>query len=955
MHVAIVSRLSLLVLAIVFCSWLQSSFATDIYWTNNSTPASFNTGNNWTGGAVPTGGDSAYFTNVVTQTIQFSSSVTNANAFFNSGSPFKTLDIGSQTYWLTNSFVIGQGAADNGNVSVTTGTLLVTNSDSSARLIVGQAGPGRLDMNGGTVIADQIFSTNTAGPSRFVFNYDNLRTYGSIFNPPASSDFVIGNVSGQTATWNILGGTNTVIDAAGGFATKIGSATGSKGIVNVSGIGTVFTNAGILAVGHAGADNELNVTGGGTVYQVGLTRIGVVGVNSTLTVLGSNSTYNGIGDMDVGVFTAGNRLVVTNGGRVRSATGTIGNGSGGNDNLATVTGSGSLWSNTTSLIVGGSTTVRNQLTVNAGGEVYAGSSGTIVGNTALALSNSITVSTGGFLNNLNTLQVGLNGAYNTLILTNGGRASNTGDGTVGTSSTSIGNKAIVTGANSVWSNKALLYVGNVGSLNELSVLDGGTVTVGSDLHIGEGNSISANLSSNNTVTVSGSGAVLKVNGAIYVGSFGDNNQLIVTNHGTVLVTNATVNGNVRVGQGVGHTNSVLITGDGSYLLANKFFVGANGTTLGAGNALITQGGTLEANQIEDGSINSGTITNSGGIFQFTLAPFITIHTPGSIVLTNGTISFRDLATAATTPVAGINYYGDNTFRLNHSTNATGLASYTFDSIANTGNASNYQALALINGASWRSGSLTIGSGGTMLVSNSISRVDASFISTGTVKVVKSMMTFGSNVVISGKYISDPSTNTFLGNVTLTSGGTLAGGVGDRFEFGKDLLISNASNPSATFNLASSTVAFINGGSHTNAITGTDLGYTNGVGYADGFRAVNFAYGQLTLDSTNDQVFFTSGSGATSNALYVNWLDLSGFTSQFGGNVSNMVTALLDAPANINIYYGATSFQPNDAFLGNQVYTLASGGLLLPAVPEPSTMALLLTAGVLLMSRTRRSR
>jgi len=61
------------------------------------------------------------------------------------------------------------------------------------------------------------------------------------------------------------------------------------------------------------------------------------------------------------------------------------------------------------------------------------------------------------------------------------------------------------------------------------------------------------------------------------------------------------------------------------------------------------------------------------------------------------------------------------------------------------------------------------------------------------------------VTVGGRYISDPSTNTFMSNVTVTASGTLEGGYGDLFDFKKNLIINSTNN--LGFNLRLSTVEF----------------------------------------------------------------------------------------------------------------------------------------------------
>jgi hypothetical protein len=124
----------------------------------------------------------------------------------------------------------------------------------------------------------------------------------------------------------------------------------------------------------------------------------------------------------------------------------------------------------------------------------------------------------------------------------------------------------------------------------------------------------------------------------------------------------------------------------------------------------------------------------------------------------------------------------------------------------------------------------------------------------------------------------------------------------------------------------------------------DFGHNGTNGFPDGFTAVNFSYGRLQLGSTSDHIYFESGDGALSNALYVLNLDLLGSTN----HVAN-----LHAAANINVYYGISSLAPGNAYLMDKVYTLDGGGLLLPAIPEPSTLLLLSIAACAKVCRKSR--
>jgi hypothetical protein len=216
-------------------------------------------------------------------------------------------------------------------------------------------------------------------------------------------------------------------------------------------------------------------------------------------------------------------------------------------------------------------------------------------------------------------------------------------------------------------------------------------------------------------------------------------------------------------------------------------------------------------------------------------------------------------------------------------------------------------------------------------------------------VVNSAMTWGGTVNINGKFISDPSTNTFLADVTVGQSGTMAGSAGDLFDFKKSLIIHATNN--IGFNLANSAVEFSGGGMHTNAITGADLDHEAGA-FAAAFQTqTNFAYGELHLGSALDQICFTCGNIPTiaSNGLYVGWLDLLGSAS--------LVTNL-HAASGINIYYNLDDTR--NAYLGGQSYQLtdcnfALGGGYLMGIPEPSSLLLIgIAAGMFLRRKPRQA-
>ena len=166
---------------------------------------------------------------------------------------------------------------------------------------------------------------------------------------------------------------------------------------------------------------------------------------------------------------------------------------------------------------------------------------------------------------------------------------------------------------------------------------------------------------------------------------------------------------------------------------------ANGSLNNLATVSIQNGGLLEANTFTQ---PAGTMINVGGIYQFsTVTPTVNPTTAGSIVLTNGTISFRAVTNAdvfANWPggnqITNILYQGANAFRLNAASN-TAAKSQTYTFASNLG-PTNYSRLELLNGSLYRGSNVTIGSGGSLLVSNGESTISGalSFASDATLNV-----------------------------------------------------------------------------------------------------------------------------------------------------------------------------------------------------------------------------
>jgi T5SS/PEP-CTERM-associated repeat protein len=459
--------------------------------------------------------------------------------------------------------------------------------------------------------------------------------------------------------------------------------------VLVTGSGSVWTNSGAagLIIGNSGGENSLTISASGTVVSTGgnLSRNSQNSRSNSVVVTDSGSVWNAAGgSLYVGGAGSFNTLTISNGARVIDDGVSIGgvnaSDAGASDNSVLVTGSGSLWTNSGTVTVGHGGP-RNRLTISAGGRVV--SAGGFVSDSASASNNTALVTGSNSLwRQTSTLYIGWSGANNALVVSNGATVWGTAP-IVGFLAGATNNSAVVTGAGSVWTNSGTIYLGRQnGASSVLKVLEGGTVySAGGWLgYNGAG-------STNNSAVIAGPGSLWKSTDQVLLGMFAGigGNTMIISNSGRLLATD------VQVGYDANSGSNLVI---------------------------VSSGGILEANTLGIGATANNRITNRGGVFQFTTAAPTITGPSGAIIVTNGVLSFRAIANASPILSGGlaskVTWQGDNGFQLNSATNAAGLASYTFDSVANTGTASNFQQLVFAgSGSLWRSANLQVGPGGAV--------------------------------------------------------------------------------------------------------------------------------------------------------------------------------------------------------------------------------------------------
>lgn len=915
---------------------LGVAHAAAVYWTN-SAGGNYSDADNWKDGSgPPTSADSANFTNAnVAYTVTVDADRTNQSLTASGKSATVVLDATGKRLWYTGGVTV-QNATES-TLVLAGGDLYATNALTTVVLGNSTSTRGTLILSNGTLNSVQqtvgagnstIGMLNIFGGTNAISSYlrigVNGLANGSVLLDGNQAVLSVGG-SGVSVGYNGTGKLTVSNGVLSGSSLTVGANSGSVGQLDVYSGSNVFSST--FQVGSVGANSSATLANG-SFLETGAGTIGSGSTsNNSILVTGSGTVWKSTGLLTVGGnFGFNNTLSVFAGGKVLS-TGTSKIGAGSNLNTVVIAGDGSLWYNNGALYFGGDAYAGscNQLWITNNGTMSSGGSGITLGQKAGGQSNAVIVASGGSWTNGSVIVGGsANSVYNYVTVTNGGKVVSSSILTLGSSAGANSNSVLVTGSNSIWTSGGNLTVGSSGLGNRLEISDGGCVV---DQQGTLGNSAGAN---SNSVLVTGSGTVWSNTSALLVGNSSAGNTLTVANSGLVSATAVFIGvSNTATANALIVTNGavVRITGGGG------MSVGSNTTTKGSGSVFLGDGATLEAQSLNSGYDGSGVISNVGGVYQFTInAPTITANTANSILLSNGWVAFRGVNAAAIDgQITNLAYSGANTLRLDSSTNAA--LSYAFT------NGGSLQALELVGvNPRWQGPSLLIGAGGELRISNATAGVNAALTNAGTIRAVNAHVTYSSPVVLGGGYVSDPSTNTFLSNLTVTSSGYLQGGVGDRFVFQQNLILQSTNT--TQFDLSTAAIQFSSGGAtnHVLDLTGggaADLG-SNWTSVAQ--LATNFAVGRLTLSLGNSLQI----TGGVANAFYIGVLDLGGL------DVGNLENAL---DLDVNLYYDPLAV--GNEYLGGLVYDYAEwNGALIPlSIPEPSAF-LALGAGLTLLAFLR---
>jgi T5SS/PEP-CTERM-associated repeat protein len=496
------------------------------------------------------------------------------------GSGFVAVDGTGATWTSTNDLTIA-GTGSTGTLTATAGGLVVAGDGIS----VGTLGQGLLQaLNGGTidiaggaiVVGQSVDSSGTIAIS----GADALLSFGA-----AAEGITVGS-AGQGSLYVESGGT---IEVNGTGGIDIGTSADATGSFVVSGIASAVilgTTALGIDVGDAG-QGALDVLNGGTVSLLSSGHgIGVgvtAGSTGTLVVSGSDALLTlGTATTGISVGYAGQgTLDVSDSGTVSLLSSGYGVGVGvsaGSSGTLVISGSDALLAlgtNTSGIAVGDSG--QGLLEVESNSALLLDGGGLGIGGNTSGTGSVTVAGPGALLVDADGLGVGGSG-QGTLNVSNGGTVQVTGGGIgVGYADGGAGSVVVSGTASVITLGTATTGIGvGVAGQGSFQILNGGTVSVQST---GYGVGVGEDVGSSGTLLISGVGAMLLLGtaaGGITVGSAGAG--LLEVDDGGTIVVGTTRYAGIYVGSNVGATGSIAVSGEGSELSASSltFNSGATG-------------------------------------------------------------------------------------------------------------------------------------------------------------------------------------------------------------------------------------------------------------------------------------------------------------------------------------------------------------------------------------------
>ncbi len=548
-----------------------------------------------------------------------------------------TLTVSTGGSLSSDSATIGLGGA------VGTGSVTLSGLgsawDNSGLLTVGAGSDGALSVysaatvsSGSAIIGLHSTGLVTVGGS------GSLWTTGALLVGGDRTDTIGADGSG---TLDISTGGHVVSDAA-----IVGDAEDAAGFVTVDGTGSAWDLATGLTLGGLGSGN-VTISGGATVTAAEA-WLGE-GSNSTgsAVVTGTGSLLDIGGDFFAGVDGVAS-LKVLAGGSVSTGDAYLGSNAGG-DGRVLISGSGSSWDVDGDLVVGDAAGASGTVAISAAGSLT--STNGFLGRLVDSEGSVVVTGSGSVWNNSSLLIIGDagTGALDVIL-----------GATVDTTSSIVGNAAgsagsvNVTGAGSTWQTSADLTVGNSGDAT-VTVADGGVLSADALYIAAQGGSTgTVNVGAALGQTAAGA-ATLDVD-AIHFGS-GDG-ALVFNFGGDVQTLGADIDGDgsiyvaagdvVFTGDSAGFAGATTVSGGsllvdgtlgGSLSVRGYGLLGGTGTV---GSTVVDAGGTISPG---DGGIGTLTIdgdltleSGSTYLYEASASSSDLISVTGSVTLNGGTLS-----------------------------------------------------------------------------------------------------------------------------------------------------------------------------------------------------------------------------------------------------------------------------------------------------------------------------
>jgi T5SS/PEP-CTERM-associated repeat protein/autotransporter-associated beta strand protein len=727
--------------------------------------------------------------------------------------------------------------------------------------------------------------TGVSGNENLVFGASGAQT--NVLVPSGSYASLTFNTGRPAYTFSGSGATPVLtIAAAGGVTVNSGATvtfnsslglnlaagvlTGDDHVFNIAAATTLQINSVISGTGHFSkvGSGTLILTGANTFnYNGGLGFLNSSSIRAgTVTLNGGSINHGTTGDIWVGQFNGDNgTLNLTSGGLASGYYGVLGHDAG-STGTATVSGSGSTWTNSNGMSVGSSGT--GTLTVSNGGAVSVTGPNSYIAANAGSTGTATIDGSGSTWTNASGLNVG-NSGNGTLNITNGADVTNTYS-YIATQSGSSGTVS-VDGTGSTWTNSGLLAVGQGGS-GTLTVSNGGAIS-STEGYLGYASG------STGTGTVTGLGSEWTTSNNLVVGSAGTG-SLTLAASGTVNVNAGS--GQVRLGDSAGGTGTLNLGAAAANPAAAGGLVNAASITTGAGTGTV-QFKTTGTNGTPYYLTKNGT---AGGVaVAITGATNVLVNAGYNVLTGTNTYTGGTRVNSGTLVVSGAG-------SITHSA-ATTYVGYSsgdngFFHIEGGADVVNHQGQIGLSGGSFGTAVVT-GAGSTWSNSNYLY---VGLAGTGTLNI------------LNGAVVSSP--NTSIGNNTTGTGVVLVDGAGSSFSNSATAYIGSQGD---------GTLEVRNNGS-ASAVTGSIGNNAGGFGLLEVHGNGAWTSGNLLVgNATNGALSVYSQGSVTSGSATIGVLaDTYGSASVEGSGSTFHVTG--------NLVVGMSG--GGDLYLANGGQTTAGG-------------------------------